>query len=76
MDKGLLLCDVMVFKDCLLLIRVDYDVALGDVVMIMGLSGVGKFILLVFIIGILFGDFTAIGMVWLDGHDIIYAVAY
>lgn len=76
MDKGLSLRDVTVFKDRSPLIRVHHDVAPGDVVTIMGPSGVGKSTLLAFITGTLPCDFTATGTVWLDGHDITYAAAH
>jgi putative thiamine transport system ATP-binding protein len=76
MDKGLSLRDVTVFKDRSPLIRVHQDVAPGDVLTIMGPSGVGKSTLLAFITGTLPVDFTATGTVWLDGHDITYAAAH
>jgi putative thiamine transport system ATP-binding protein len=76
MDKGLSLRDVTVFKDRSPLIRVHHDVAPGDVLTIMGPSGVGKSTLLAFITGTLGSDFTASGTVWLDGHDITHAAAH
>jgi putative thiamine transport system ATP-binding protein len=76
MDKGLSLRDVAVFKGDAPLIRVNHDVAPGDVLTIMGPSGVGKSTLLAFITGTLPADFTATGAVWLDGHDITHAAAH
>ncbi|MBQ2261581.1 MAG: ATP-binding cassette domain-containing protein [Loktanella sp.] len=70
MDKGLSLRDVVILKQGAPLVRVHHDVAPGEVLTVMGPSGVGKSTLLAFVTGTLATDFRAEGAVWLDGHDI------
>lgn len=70
MDKGLSLRDVVILKQGAPLVRVHHDVAPGEVLTVMGPSGVGKSTLLAFVTGTLAADFRAEGAVWLDGHDI------
>ncbi|MFN3663882.1 ATP-binding cassette domain-containing protein [Yoonia sp.] len=76
MDKGLSLRDIAIFNNGAPLIRVHHDVAPGDVLTVMGPSGVGKSTLLAFITGTLAPDFRATGEVWLDGHDITHAAPH
>ncbi|WP_322890918.1 MULTISPECIES: ATP-binding cassette domain-containing protein [unclassified Yoonia] len=76
MHKGLSLRDVTILKGGLPLIRVDHEVAPGEVLTVMGPSGVGKSTLLAFITGTLPAGFTATGAVWLEGHDITHAAAH
>lgn len=70
MDKGLELRQVVIRKENQVLLSVDKLIAPGEVLTIMGPSGVGKSTLLAFVTGTLARDFTAEGQVWLDGHDI------
>jgi putative thiamine transport system ATP-binding protein len=70
MDKGLSLRDVTITKGGVPLLSVNHDIAPGEVLTVMGPSGVGKSTLLAFITGTLAPDFAASGEVWLDGHDI------
>lgn len=76
MHKGLSLRNVTIFKGATPLIRLHHDVAPGEVLTIMGRSGVGKSTLLAFITGTLPAGFTATGDVWLDGHNITHAAAH
>lgn len=73
MDKGLTLRDVTITKGGVPLLTVDHHVGPGDVLTVMGPSGVGKSTLLAFITGTLAADFAARGEVWLDGHNITHA---
>lgn len=76
MDKGLTLRDVAISKGKSPLLSVSTHVAPGDVLSIMGPSGVGKSTLLAFITGTLAPDFTANGAILLDGVDITNAPAH
>lgn len=76
MDKGLSLRSVTIAKDGAPLLAVNHDIAPGDVLTVMGPSGVGKSTLLAFITGTLAPDFTAQGEVWLDGHNITQAAPH
>lgn len=70
MDKGLSLRDVAITKGDAPLLSINHDIASGEVLTVMGPSGIGKSTLLAFITGTLAADFRATGRVWLDGHDI------
>lgn len=72
MDKGLSLRDVTIFKQDKTLLSVTHDIGPGEVLTVMGPSGVGKSTLLAFITGTLSADFQARGEVWLDGHNITH----
>ena len=76
MDKGLSLRDVTILKDDKPLLSVSHDIRSGEVLTVMGPSGVGKSTLLAFITGTLPADFRATGEVWLDGHNITKAAAH
>ena len=76
MDKGLILANVAISKGPTPLLSVSTHVAPGDVLSIMGPSGVGKSTLLAFITGTLAPDFTATGAIELDGADITNAPAH
>lgn len=76
MDKGLSLRDVTIFKGGVPLLSVTHDIGPGEVLTIMGPSGVGKSTLLAFITGTLASDFRAEGEVWLDGHNITNAAPH
>jgi putative thiamine transport system ATP-binding protein len=70
MDKGLALRDVQISKDGAPLVGLDCHVAPGEVLSIMGPSGIGKSTLLAFVTGTLPDAFQATGRVILDGQDI------
>ena len=70
MDKGLVLQNVVIAKGETVLLRVDHAIAPGEVLTVMGPSGVGKSTLLSFVTGTLAPEFLATGRVWLDGHDV------
>jgi len=76
MDKGLSLKDVTISKAGTPLLSVSHDIGSGEVLTVMGPSGVGKSTLLAFITGTLAPDFHAEGEVWLDGHDITNAAPH
>lgn len=76
MDKGLVLKDVTITKGGVPLLSVAQEIAPGEVLTIMGPSGVGKSTLLAFITGTLAPDFVASGEVWLDGHNITHAAPH
>ena len=70
MDKSLILRKLCILRDGLPLIEVDHLIAPGEVLTVMGPSGVGKSTLLSHITGTLAATFTAMGEVLLDGEDI------
>ena len=76
MDKGLSLQGVTIMKGSTPLLSVSHDIASGEVLTVMGPSGVGKSTLLAFVTGTLAADFTATGRVLLDGHDITDAAPH
>ena len=76
MDKGLALRDVTITKQGAPLLSVNHDIAPGEVLTVMGPSGVGKSTLLAFITGTLAPDFRATGAVWLDGQNITHAAPH
>ncbi|MDB4122682.1 ATP-binding cassette domain-containing protein, partial [Octadecabacter sp.] len=63
MNKGLILRDLCILRDELPLIEVDYDIKPGEVLTVMGPSGVGKSTLLAFITGTLPSVFRGMGTV-------------
>lgn len=72
MVKGLELRQVTIARGDKPLLSIDAVIAAGQVLTIMGPSGVGKSTLLSFVTGTLAPGFTVTGQVWLDGHDITY----
>jgi len=70
MAKGLTLDHVAIAKGTDVLLQVDHCIAPGEVLTVMGPSGVGKSTLLSFVTGTLAQDFRATGRVLLDGEDI------
>lgn len=70
MNKGLILRDVCIMRAGLPLIEVDHAIAPGEVLTVMGPSGVGKSTLLAYITGTLAPTFRGMGQVLLDGVDI------
>jgi putative thiamine transport system ATP-binding protein len=76
MDKGLTLKNAQIFKGDQLLVAVDHHIAPGDVLTLMGPSGVGKSTMLSFITGTLANDFRATGQVLLDGQDLTRAAPH
>ena len=76
MRDGLVLRDIEIFKGQHQLLAVSHHVQPGQVLTIMGPSGVGKSTLLAFVTGTLARDFSARGSVWLDGRDITHAAPH
>ena len=76
MDKGLVLRDVVIRKAGVAMVSLSREIASGQVLTVMGPSGVGKSTLLAFLTGTLSKDFSASGSVILDGHDITTAPAH
>lgn len=76
MDSGLELRNVVISKGGAPLVSLSRQIKSGEVLTIMGPSGVGKSTLLAFITGTLAKDFSATGVVLLDGHDITFAAAH
>ena len=76
MDKGLVLRDVVIRKAGVAMVSLSREIASGQVLTVMGPSGVGKSTLLAFITGTLVKDFSASGSVILDGHDITTTPAH
>jgi putative thiamine transport system ATP-binding protein len=70
MNKGLTLRNVCILRDGSPLIEADNDIKPGEVLTVMGPSGVGKSTLLAFITGTLPASFRGLGQVLLDGIDI------
>ncbi|MCB5199430.1 ATP-binding cassette domain-containing protein [Loktanella sp. TSTF-M6] len=70
MDKGLTLRDVRISKNGAPMVALDRHIAPGQVLSVMGPSGVGKSTLLSFVTGTLPPAFTATGRVLLDGRDV------
>ncbi len=69
-DSALVLTDVRIMREGAPLIALDHRIAPGEILTVMGESGVGKSTLLSFIAGFLPPAFTAQGSVWLAGRDI------
>jgi putative thiamine transport system ATP-binding protein len=67
---GLVLNDVAIDLDGERLVRLDAAVAPGEVLTVMGPSGVGKSTLLAFVGGFLGRDFSARGKIILNGRDV------
>lgn len=76
MGSGLELRDVVISKGGVPLVSLSCTIGAGQVLTIMGPSGVGKSTLLAFITGTLAADFTASGAVILDDRDITRAPAH
>jgi putative thiamine transport system ATP-binding protein len=70
MNKGLILRNLCIMRAGIPLIEVDHAIAAGEVLTVMGPSGVGKSTLLAYITGTLAPTFTGMGQVLLDGVDI------
>ncbi len=70
MDKGLTLDRIAVFKDGKPLVALDHHIAPGEVLSVMGPSGIGKSTLLSVVTGTLPRAFSFTGRVHLDGRDI------
>ncbi|QBF30848.1 ATP-binding cassette domain-containing protein [Thalassococcus sp. S3] len=70
MAEGLELRGVRIVRGERTLIEIDHHVRPGQVLTIMGPSGVGKSTLLAFITGTLSPDFAAFGEVWLNGRNV------
>lgn len=76
MDRGLTLRDVTILKNGAPLLSLSRHIGPGEVLSVMGPSGVGKSTLLAFITGTLAQDFSATGTIILDGMDVTDAPAY
>ena len=76
MNKGLFLRNVEISNGAQPLLTLSHEIAPGEVLTIMGPSGVGKSTLLAYITGTLSADFAASGRIVLDGHDITHAPAH
>lgn len=70
MTKGLTLRKLCILRGDAPLIEIDRSIAAGDVLTVMGPSGVGKSTLLALITGTLPPAFTGMGQILLDGGDI------
>ncbi|SLN24272.1 Spermidine/putrescine import ATP-binding protein PotA [Roseivivax jejudonensis] len=70
MSEGLRLDGVCILKDGVPLIEVDATVPPGDVLTVMGPSGVGKSTLLAFLTGTLPRGFAGMGRIILNGEDV------
>jgi putative thiamine transport system ATP-binding protein len=70
MNKVLTLRNLRILRAGIPLIEVDHAIAAGEVLTVMGPSGVGKSTLLAYITGTLAPTFTGMGQVLLDGVDI------
>ena len=70
MDRGLELDDLRIARDGVPLVALDRRIAPGEVLTVMGPSGIGKSTLLACITGQLAPPFTATGRIRLDGRDI------
>lgn len=76
MDSGLELRDVSISKAGATLLTISRKVLSGEVLTIMGPSGVGKSTLLAFVTGTLAQDFEAEGKVFLNDQDITKVPAH
>lgn len=70
MIKGLTLLNLCILRAGIPLIEIDHAIAAGEVLTVMGPSGVGKSTLLAYITGTLAPTFTGMGQVLLDGVDV------
>jgi len=71
MDRSLVLDQVEIRKDGKPLIALDARIAPGEVLTLMGPSGIGKSTLLAYVTGSLPSAFVATGRVLLHGRDIL-----
>jgi len=69
-ESGLVLRDVTIWLNGDELLRLDAAVRPGEVLTVMGPSGVGKSTLLAYVGGFLGGDFRASGKILLNGRDV------
>ncbi len=76
MNKGLILRKVCILRAGKPLIEVDHEISAGDVLTVMGPSGVGKSTLLAYITGTLASVFSGTGQILLDGDDVTLKPPY
>ena len=76
MNKGLTLANVAILNNGKPLLSVSHHIAPGEVLTVMGPSGVGKSTLLAFVTGTLAPDFKATGTIKLNGTDITHEPAH
>lgn len=76
MSRGLTLENVVITKDDTPLLRLSIHINPGEVLTVMGPSGVGKSTLLAYVTGTLAPDFVASGTILLDGNDITHAAPH
>lgn len=76
MDKGMTLRNLRITRDGQPLVGLDRAIAAGEVLTVMGPSGVGKSTLLAAITGTLGPAFKCSGEIWLDGHEISNAAPH
>ncbi len=76
MDKGLTLDRIVILKGGQPLVALDHHIQPGEVLSVMGPSGIGKSTLLAVVTGTLPPAFSFTGRVVLDGHDITQAPAH
>ncbi|MCF2905990.1 ATP-binding cassette domain-containing protein [Octadecabacter sp. CECT 8868] len=70
MNKSLSLRKICIIRDGIPLIEIDHEVAAGEILSVMGPSGVGKSTLLAYLTGNLDPVFRGMGEVLLNGKDI------
>jgi putative thiamine transport system ATP-binding protein len=76
MDKGLILRHLTIAHDGATMVTLDKAIAPGEVLTVMGPSGVGKSTLLACLTGTMAPGFTATGEIWLNGRNITHCAPH